>query len=274
MNDLDWVLFMGTAHWTKARLYQWHEKTSVWTRMEPAQNTLAYMEALRDITDGAPDGIFSTVFCKVLFAQQAAIATLESQLIKIGNAIYGGQRFKPDGSVQDGSKPGFWLGTNGKLKAFDGEFTGTVNATDGNFSGNFSANIATGQFSYVSLPMVGATRGYMIGNWSNSSGFAGSQTDNIAGLRRLDAGKFRLILNPSNENSSYLGLCHVIGYYTKTEDAAGWPQSCGIILSSPGVAYGYDNDLGGWEMYIKIAFKNNASGNYEDPLRLFLMIAG
>jgi hypothetical protein len=41
------------------------------------------MEALKDITGGAPDGIFSEVSCRVLFAQQAAIEMLESMLIKV-----------------------------------------------------------------------------------------------------------------------------------------------------------------------------------------------
>jgi hypothetical protein len=83
MNDLDWVLFMGAADWTHARLYRWNGKVSLWTALEPAQNTLEYMEALRDITDGAPDGIFSNVFCQVLFAQQAAINTLASKVITL-----------------------------------------------------------------------------------------------------------------------------------------------------------------------------------------------
>jgi hypothetical protein len=139
MNDLDWVLFMGTADWTRARLYQWSAETSVWARMEPAQNTLEYMEALRDITEGAPDGIFSTVFCQVLFAQQAAIATLESQLIQVLNAIYGGERFTKDGDtlVDNGAdKTGFMLGADGKFIASNGEFSGLLRASSIHIDGN------------------------------------------------------------------------------------------------------------------------------------------
>jgi hypothetical protein len=104
-----------------------------WTIMTPADNPLQYMEALKDITDGAPDGIFSNVFCQVLFAQQAAIDTLQSTLIRILKAIYGGDRFNEDGSVKDDSKAGFWLGADGRLKAANAEISGTVNATSGVF---------------------------------------------------------------------------------------------------------------------------------------------
>jgi hypothetical protein len=100
------------------------------------------MEALRDITDGAPDGIFSDVFCQVLFAQQAAINTLESQLIKVGNAIYGGERFtrNKDGIVDNGAdKTGFMLGADGKLIASNGEFSGLLRATAIHITGNVTA---------------------------------------------------------------------------------------------------------------------------------------
>jgi hypothetical protein len=42
------------------------------------------MEALKDITEGAPDGIFSYMFCRMLFVTNAAIETLQTQLIKLG----------------------------------------------------------------------------------------------------------------------------------------------------------------------------------------------
>jgi hypothetical protein len=140
VNKLDWVLFMGAADWTKARLYQW--TGAVWTVMAPTDNPLQYMEALKDITEGAPDGIFSNVFCRVLFAQQAAIETLQSQLIQIGNAIFGGERFVRSGNsvIDNGAdKPGFMLGADGRLVASkglldaitisgDSYFTGTINS--------------------------------------------------------------------------------------------------------------------------------------------------
>jgi hypothetical protein len=141
MNDLDWVLFMGTAHWTKARLYQWHEKTSVWTRMEPAQNLSRYMDVLETITEDSADGIFSNVFCQVLFAQKAAIDTLQSQLIQITGAIFGGERFAKNGNaiIDNGaSKTGFKLGADGRLTASNAEISGTISASDGEFTGSIT----------------------------------------------------------------------------------------------------------------------------------------
>jgi hypothetical protein len=154
MNDLDWVLFMGTTdHWTKARLYQWHEKERAWTMLAPADNPLQYMEALKDITrEDAPDGIFSNVFCQVLFAQQATITALETTLLKVQNAIFGGERFyKFLGHVidQGPDKPGFMLGANGVLKASNAEISGTVNATDGVFNG--TVNATSGRFANVEI---------------------------------------------------------------------------------------------------------------------------
>jgi hypothetical protein len=74
---------MGTADWTKARLYQWHAIERVWKAMAPAQNLSHYMDVLETITENAADGIFSNVFCRVLFAQQAAINTLASKVITL-----------------------------------------------------------------------------------------------------------------------------------------------------------------------------------------------
>jgi hypothetical protein len=132
MNDLDRVLFMGTADWTKARLYQWH-KEGYWTELAPGNNTIEYMEAIKDITEGAPDGIFSNVFCQVLFAQQAAINTLQSQLIQIGNAIFGGPRFTKSGDTvvdndPDGSEglTGVMIGADGHLLASNAVFNGVT----------------------------------------------------------------------------------------------------------------------------------------------------
>jgi hypothetical protein len=61
----------------------------VWVQLETKQATMEYMEALRDITEGAPDGIFSNMFCQVLFAQQAAIDTLMTTVMTLleGGAI-------------------------------------------------------------------------------------------------------------------------------------------------------------------------------------------
>jgi hypothetical protein len=169
MNDLDWVLFMGDVGWTKARLYQWHGKESVWTMLPPAQSTLQYKEALRDITEGAPDGIFSNMFCKILFAQQAAINTLQSKLIQVQNAIFGGERFDKsqdgNGVVDNGAdKIGFILGADGIFRASNAVISGIINAFSGRFSdveilGNslFQGNITSGPLVLSTDSPTGST---------------------------------------------------------------------------------------------------------------------
>jgi hypothetical protein len=139
-NANDYFLF-ATANitgWASGYLYQW--SGAEWAKLATETNTTKYLEAINDITSNAPPGIFSDIFCQVLLAQQAAIDTLESQLIKIGNAIYGGDRFNADGSVQDDSKPGFWLGVDGVLRASKGMFD-NIHITGNSI---FSGDIASG----------------------------------------------------------------------------------------------------------------------------------
>jgi hypothetical protein len=72
-----------------------------------------------------------------LFAQQAAINTLQAQLIQILNAIFGGPRFTRSGStvVDNGAdKTGFMLGADGRLTASNAEISGTVNAASSVFN--------------------------------------------------------------------------------------------------------------------------------------------
>jgi hypothetical protein len=159
MNDLDWVLFTGATvnNWTKNRLHQWHEAEKAWTQLDPARSPMQYMEALKDITEGAPDGIFSTMFCQVLFAQQAAIDMLQSRLIQITGAIFGGERFSRSGTgvVDNGAdKPGFLLGADGILEASHAKISGTINATSGRFSDVEISGDSLFQGNITSGPLV------------------------------------------------------------------------------------------------------------------------
>jgi hypothetical protein len=139
----DYFLFStaGISGWANGYLYQW--SGSEWARLATETNTTKYLEAINDITSNAPPGIFSDVFCKMLFAQQAAINTLESELIQVKNAIFGGARFtkSDDGKsvVDNGAdKPGFKLGADGRFIASNADIGGTINAMDGNFTGSIT----------------------------------------------------------------------------------------------------------------------------------------
>jgi hypothetical protein len=73
-------------------------------------------------------------FIRNLFAQRAFIEQLESVLIQVKAAIFGGERFvKENGQVKDlGSHlPGFCLDKDGKLRASGAEISGHVKADSG-----------------------------------------------------------------------------------------------------------------------------------------------
>jgi hypothetical protein len=110
-----------------------------WGTVSPTDETALYMEALMDLTEGAPLGTFTAVFCRTIAAQQAFINELQTKLIQVQNAIFGGARFVRNG---DGSgvvdlgddKTGFKLGADGQLIASGADISGTINANNGSFS--------------------------------------------------------------------------------------------------------------------------------------------
>jgi hypothetical protein len=84
-------------------------------------------------------GWFGAVFAKLLVVQQAFIEELAARVIKINGAIYGGDRFDEKGELINANKAGFYLNSDGVLKAANGEFSGRIEATEGSFTGNVYA---------------------------------------------------------------------------------------------------------------------------------------
>jgi hypothetical protein len=82
------------------------------------------------------------------------IENITARLLRIhdGGAIYGGG-YDQNGNPTGG--PGFYLGTDGRFKAVDGEFSGNglfqgrINATDGYFNG--VVNATAGSFKNISI---------------------------------------------------------------------------------------------------------------------------
>jgi hypothetical protein len=159
MNPGDWVMFTGSSGWQYAYVYEWNGTS--W-RQVPRGEMAYYLDGIGDLTDNAPDGIFSAVFCRILFAQQAAIETLQSQLIQIGNAIFGGARFERQGSavVDKGvDKTGFMIGADGKLVATNG----TLNDMLITGKSEFRGSIASGPLYLSSDISTGITYTYNAG---------------------------------------------------------------------------------------------------------------
>jgi hypothetical protein len=123
--------------------------------------TNPYVAALMDLTEGAPTGTFMSILVRDLIAKTAMIERIFSHKIriqKIGDdegAIYGGG-FDQNGNTTGG--PGVYIGTNGKLKAVDGEFSGRVVATEGEFRGTIHA--IDGEFEGSIYPTKG-----IFGSW-------------------------------------------------------------------------------------------------------------
>jgi hypothetical protein len=134
----DFVLMTASGlAWKRGMLRQW--SGTAWAELDITNHVAEYMQAGMDIMEleGLQGDVnsFPSVFTRLLFAM----------FIKVGSAIYGGGRYKLDGSNNDASQKGFWLGADGTLKADkavleNAVVSGTVYATDGAFSGVVNAN--------------------------------------------------------------------------------------------------------------------------------------
>jgi hypothetical protein len=144
MNPGDWVAYVGKSSygvWVPGKCVKWNGID--WEQVSSENETSLYMTALMDLTEGAPDGTFTAVFCRVIAAQQAFINELQTQLIQVQNAIFGGERFEKRYNA-DGSAYVVDLGTDKagyRLKA------------DG--SGEFSSIIISGASAYSGMIVSG-----------------------------------------------------------------------------------------------------------------------
>jgi hypothetical protein len=143
MHEGDWVAYLGntTGIWVKGMCMRW---TGVSWEAIPVSadgdfETNPYVAALMDLTEGAGNGTFMSILVRDLIAKTAMIEYIASHKLHIQSkdgstgAIYGGG-YDENGNPTGG--PGFYLGTDGKLKAVDGEFSGTINAAKGVFTGD------------------------------------------------------------------------------------------------------------------------------------------
>jgi hypothetical protein len=146
----DWVAYVGETAgiWVKGLCMRWDGAT--WEQIpidaSGSFDTNPYVQALMDLTEGAPGGTFMTMLVRDLVAKTAMIEYIASHKlhiqIKDGNsgAIYGGG-FDANGNPTSGS--GFYLGTDGRLKAVDGEFAGKITSTSGSLIGALNAKNVT-----------------------------------------------------------------------------------------------------------------------------------
>jgi hypothetical protein len=272
VNAGDWVAYMGETKdiWENGLCIRWNGSTwsAIPIKADGNFETNPYIDALIDLTEGAPQGRFMSILVRDLIAKTAMIEELAAQLIQIskGGAIFGGERFTKNsggtGVVDNGTdKTGFRLGTDGILKASRAEI-----------SGSFFANMQTAGFETYALPMVGSIRAYAIGNWINGA-FFGTKSSNVKDITRLATGRFFLNLGPGGMVLS--STCNAFGYYTRSESVnenypGQWINKWGMIMSLPTGQIQTGGDYG-----FPISFKDsNSDDQDEDPMRFFVMVIG
>jgi hypothetical protein len=222
MNDLDRVLFMGSTvdSWVKFRVMRWDAVAGTWAAPTPESNQVEYMEALNDMTEDAPDGVFSSVFCRVLFAQQAAIDTLQSKIITLTHKSSSSPGIIQSSNYTKNNREGFQLNSNGEINAYelDTWHIRTLLFENG--------KIATS-------PMRGSLRGVYTFYYDPSKTnplIIGLYQKNFVRLDR-DASmpgvfKLRLVFESSQE-AEYMQWARIFGFYNLNEKDSGFDKKGG-----------------------------------------------
>jgi hypothetical protein len=71
---------------------RWNSGT--WEQVSPTAEPALYMEALMDLTEGAPNDVFTSIFCRVIGAQQALIDTIMARVLTMtGDGVIRSGRF-------------------------------------------------------------------------------------------------------------------------------------------------------------------------------------
>ena len=151
-NHNDWVMYRGVSGiWITAYVYQWDANLGRWNQLPRENNWEKYLDGVSDLTQGAPEGVFSTAFIKTLFAQtlNAEFANIRTRL-RVGEGndgieIDGQEKWIQSANFSLANKTGWRIDKDGNVYFNMGTFHGTLDGADGTFTGRLSA--ATGDFS-------------------------------------------------------------------------------------------------------------------------------
>jgi len=126
----------GASHWKKNYVLRWNG--SGWVQLDPlsSDNTSFYMAALRDITDDAEIGVFSSILAKKIMALEATIEELQSKIITISN---GGEI--RSASVTNGERD-FSIKSNGEAVFNKAIIRGHIEANSGSINSISITNVA------------------------------------------------------------------------------------------------------------------------------------
>jgi hypothetical protein len=104
------------------------------------------MAALKDMTEGAPNGAFTLLYARLFMAQQAVIEELQTKIIHLGGAngieLNGEERFIKSKNYIAGES-GFKLNADGNAEFNNATFRGHIEADSGTFNGTVNAESGT-----------------------------------------------------------------------------------------------------------------------------------
>jgi hypothetical protein len=223
MNKGDWVAYTGVTEggWEYGYCYEWTGKE--WLKLEVDNNNMGkYMAALQDLTEGAPNGYFSILFCKTLVTVDAFVQNLYMQNgVMTNGGVLQSQNYNPATST------GWMIKYNGQ--AF---FQGCeINANS--FTVNGLGYLPL-HFVYTQYPNQLIPQGTFSGYWREI-------TDQYAGLFfRAAGGNAAPFGQGQGQQTALPAHNHDIttgNDYTSSSDPLGWTISRASIVNARSSAY-------------------------------------
>ncbi len=140
-----------------------------------------------------------------IFAKQIKLQNTQNGDTTVYGSIYGGERYNADGTDNDTTSKGFYLGADGTLKAKDGYFEGEINATSGILNSVKATNLTveTGTFNNVNV------NGFYISNYTpfqpiaminigyNNNAIQLTNSKNVKSVVRSEKGVYTVYFNKS-----------------------------------------------------------------------------
>jgi len=177
------------------------------------------MAALADITRNAPSKAFSTIFASKLLTLDAAIKSLESEILRLRDftnpdkyielngktGIFKSSEYNPD--IPDGQREGFMLDSNGEAEFNNLKLRGNLDARISFSEGNI-------------LPIYGAVRAYAYFEVDGNDVFVNYKSGNISDIVYISPGTYSIRINDTITWGTVIGEAtnNYGGYFKITRD--------------------------------------------------------
>jgi type II secretory pathway pseudopilin PulG len=170
----NYLMYTGQDNgtWHYAFIYQWNEITKTWEELPREKHWEKYLDGVSDLTNGAPEGVFSTLFANSLFAKMlnGDYANIRMEL-SVGSANpREGKRIIINGNDRIIKSEDFVPGQSGFIFRGDGTFElgGGTFRGDGTFTGKVTAT--EGELDNVTINESCTVKGTLEANSINVSG--------------------------------------------------------------------------------------------------------